>query len=163
MSEIRERLLRRFRAPDYRHAYFEEFLNSLVSTQIRILREREEMSQEELAAKVGTTQSGISRIESPEYSSWRVETLRKIARAFDMALSVKFVSFGDAIDDIEQFGEDRLIRPAFKDDPAFGEGPASSVQTSRVVVDIASSNAFKRRLVQATSVAEGSTDNSVAV
>jgi transcriptional regulator with XRE-family HTH domain len=119
MSEIRERLLNRFRRRDYRHSYVESFLNSLVSAQIRILREREGWSQKDLAERIGTTQSAISRIESPDYSSWRIETLRKLARAFDSALSVKFVSFGDSLDDIAGFGSDRLIRPSFSDDPVF--------------------------------------------
>lgn len=163
MSEIRERLLSRFRRRDYRHSYVDSFLNSLISTQIRLLREREGWSQRDLAERIGTTQSGVSRIESPDYSAWRIETLRKIAEAYDMALSVKLVSFGDALDEIERFGKDKLIRPAFKSDPIFGGEDASGVQTSRVVVDITSSDAFKRRLVQAESVDEGSTDNSVAI
>lgn len=121
MSDLKERLLNRFRDPEYRHEYLESFLNSLISAQIRTLREDSQLSQADLAEKLGTAQSAISRIENPNYSAWRVDTLRKLARVFDRALIVKFVSFGDAVDDIEQFGIDRLIRPAFEDDPAFHE------------------------------------------
>lgn len=121
MSKIRARLLKRFRDPEYRHSYLESFLNSVVSMQIRALRERKTWTQEKLATEIGTTQSVVSRIESPDYSGWRIDTLRKVARAFDMALSVKFVSHGDAIADIERFGEDKLIRPEFKNDPVFSE------------------------------------------
>lgn len=119
MSGIRNRLLKRFRDRDYRHSYVESFLDSLVSTQIRTLREREGWSQKDLAKRIGTTQPGISRVESPNYSAWSIKTLRKLAAVFDLALSIKFVSFGDAIDDIEQFGVDRLIRPRFDADPVF--------------------------------------------
>jgi hypothetical protein len=75
-----------------------------------------------LAAKIGTTQPGVSRFESPDYSSWRIETLRKIARAFDVCLSVRFISFGDAIDNIVRFGDDKLMRPSFDHDPLFEGG-----------------------------------------
>lgn len=134
MNDIKNRLLKRFRAREYRHAYVESFLNSLISGQIRALREREKMSQQQLAETIGTTQPGVSRFESPDYSSWRIETLRKIARAFDMALSIKFVGFGDIIEDIDGFDADRLLRPSFADDPVFhggvsqrGEDPRANV------------------------------------
>jgi transcriptional regulator with XRE-family HTH domain len=126
-SGIRERLLRNFRDPEYRHAYLESFLNSLIAFQIRALRKRRGWSQDDLAAEMGTKQSAISRIEDPDYSTWKIETLRKAARAFDLALVVKFVSFGDAVDDIEQFGIDRLLRPEFAEDPVFIFGGESSI------------------------------------
>lgn len=134
-SGTRGRLLKRFRTKEYRHSYVESFLNSVISAQIRILREREGWSQKELADKIGTQQSGISRYENPDYSSWRIETLRKLARAFDMALSVRFVSFGDSIDEVEGFGSDRLIRPAFAEDPAFDpdEATSQSPRSARVI------------------------------
>ena len=119
MSALRRRLLKRFRDPDYRHSYMESFLDSLIATQIRTLREREKWSQKELADKVETTQPAISRLERPDHSAWSLKTLRSLARAFDMALSVKFVSFGDAVQDIEGFRADRLIRPSFGEDPVF--------------------------------------------
>ena len=119
MSAIRKRLLKRFRNRDYRHSYMESFLDSLIATQIRALRERENWSQTELAEKVRTTQPAISRLERADHSAWSLKTLRSLARAFDMALSVRFVSFGDAIDEIEGFRFDRLIRPSFRDDPMF--------------------------------------------
>jgi transcriptional regulator with XRE-family HTH domain len=119
MTAIRKRLLKRFCDREYRHSYLESFLDSLIATQIRALREREEWSQKELAERIGTKQSAISRLERPDHSAWGIKTLRALARAFDMALSVKFVSFGDAIDDIEGFRADRLIRPSFAQDPVF--------------------------------------------
>jgi len=119
MTAIRRRLLKRFRDREYRHSYMESFLDSLIATQIRTLREREELSQKELAEKIGTTQPAISRLERADHSAWGLKTLRALARAFDVALSVRFISFGDAIDEIEGFRADRLIRPSFSADPVF--------------------------------------------
>jgi transcriptional regulator with XRE-family HTH domain len=126
MSGLRNRLLRRFRDRDYRHSYVESFLNSLISAQIRALREREGFSQDALARAIGTTQSGISRLESPDYSSWKIDTLSRLARAFDLSLSVKFVSFGDMVEDVAGFGETRLLRPSFEQDPVFHGGAAAT-------------------------------------
>lgn len=119
MTAIRKRLLRRFLDRDYRHSYMESFLDSLIATQIRTLREREGWSQKELAEKIETTQPAISRLERPDHSSWSLKTLRALAQAFDMAVSIKFVSFGDAVAEIEGFRADRLIRPSFSEDPVF--------------------------------------------
>lgn len=138
MSEIRKRLLKKFRNRDYRHSYVESFLDSLISTQIRLLRERGDWSQKELAEKIGTTQSAISRIESADHSAWGFKTLRTLARVFDMALSVRFVSFGDAVKDIEGFRADRLIRPSFSEDPVFLQEQAGQTESegeNLVVVD----------------------------
>jgi transcriptional regulator with XRE-family HTH domain len=121
MSDLRARLLSKFRDPEYRHEYLESFLDSLVTGQIRELRESRGWSQEDLAKKLKTTQSAISRLESPSYFKWKIDTLKKLARAFDMAFVGKFVSFGDALDDIEHFGLDKLARPDFSHDPVFNE------------------------------------------
>ena len=119
MNELRRRLLERFHDKEYRHSYLDSFLDSLISGQIRGLRERAPLTQSQLADAIGTTQSAISRLERPDYSSWRLGTLKKLAQAFDVALSVKFVSFGDALDDVAQFDSTKLLRPAFEADPIF--------------------------------------------
>jgi transcriptional regulator with XRE-family HTH domain len=121
-DDLRERLLAEFQDRDFRHAYLEDFLNSVVSTQIRTLREKAGWSQAELADLIATTQSAISRNESPDYSRWNIATLRKLAGAFDRALIVKFAGFGEALSDIERFRCDRLIPSAFDEDPVFHHG-----------------------------------------
>lgn len=130
MSEIRKRLLRKFGDKEYREAYLEAFLDSVVSTQIRDLRERENWSQKELADRIGTKQSVISRIEGREYSRWSIETLKRLARAFDLALCVKFISFGDALNEIDGFQTDHQIRPSFSDDPVFVGDSFANIHSS---------------------------------
>ncbi len=53
------------------------------------------MSQEELAARIGTSHSQVSRIESGQHKT-SVETLRRIAEAFDTDLVVTFEPRGQA-------------------------------------------------------------------
>lgn len=80
---------------EYRDAFVEEFLQTGVAFQIRALRQREKWSQEELGKKAGKPQSVISRLEDPDYGKVTLSTLLSMASLFDVALLVRFVSFGE--------------------------------------------------------------------
>ncbi|MBI3970757.1 MAG: helix-turn-helix transcriptional regulator [Chloroflexi bacterium] len=60
-----------------------------IARQVIALRARHGLSQEELAARIGTSHSQISRIESGQHKS-SVETLRRLAEAFHTDLVVRF-------------------------------------------------------------------------
>ncbi len=128
----RTRLIRRFRDKDYRETYVGAFLNSYIAAQIRALREARGLSQGGLAQLIGTKQSGVSKLENVNYSSWSIRTLKNLAKALDVALVVRFVSFGEALSDIERFNAQALIKPKFAEDPVFlsVESPVTSVSTS---------------------------------
>lgn len=119
MSELLERLRQRFQDEEYRYAYVEGFTNSFIAAQIKSNREARHKNQQQLADLIGTKQSGISRLESVQYSSWKVETLRKLARAFGLRLRISFEEFGTLLPEIEGFNETSLQRREFKDDPVF--------------------------------------------
>ena len=53
------------------------------------LRKKHKMTQEELAKKVGTTQSNIARLESGQ-QNFTVATLMKIAKIFEKKLEINF-------------------------------------------------------------------------
>jgi len=83
-----------------------------IAWQIRINRQLRGMSQKDLATAIGTKQSAVSRAEDPEYGAHRLETLKQIANAFDCALSVRFVSFGQLAEDGERLSEaDQFATP----------------------------------------------------
>jgi len=116
---------------DYRHAYAEESLNISIATQIKVLREQREMSQETLARKADMKQSVISRYENVNYASWSIKSLRRLARVFDVDLEVRFRSFGDLVKSVENFTRKSLEVPKFADDPFFKpEQPATQSQTT---------------------------------
>lgn len=121
--EMRKRLLKRFHDKEYRESYLTSFLNTLIASQIRALREKQHLSQAELGEKIGTTQPGISALESVTYSKWSLRTLRKLARAFDVALVVRFESYGEALEDIVEFNDSVLEKPSFPEDPVFQAKP----------------------------------------
>jgi len=79
--------------PEYRQAYAEAAIEQGIAWQIRANREARGLSQTELAEKIDTRQSAISRLEDPEHGSHTIPTLLKLAHAFDCALSVRFIPY----------------------------------------------------------------------
>lgn len=126
MSELVDKLRSEFRDEEYRHSYAEECLNTMIATQIKVLREQREMTQSALANKAEMLQPRLSVMENADYSNWSVRTLKRLARAFDLALSVKFESFSEAILDFEEMSKETLSRPSFKDDPVFRSSKVST-------------------------------------
>lgn len=125
MSDLIEKLRNDFQSEDYRHSYAEECLNTSIATQIKVLREQRKMTQGKLAESTGMKQPRLSVLEDANYSSWSINTLKRLARAFDLALSVKFEAFSDVILDFEGLSREALERPSFGNDPIF--------QSSKVV------------------------------
>ena len=122
MNEYHNNLTKEFHDEDYRYAYAEDFLNTSIATQIRVLREqRDHMTQQELADRIGTKQAGISRLENVNYSAWKTETLRKLARALGVRLRITFETFGTLLEEAGGFSREALQRPDFEHDSAFAE------------------------------------------
>lgn len=119
--KIRTRLLRAFRDFDYRHAYVNDFINASLATQIKVLREQQNLSQQQLAEKAEMLQSQISALEDVDRTTWTLRTLRRIARALDLAVVVRFESFGRVLPDIGRLERKHLERSPFTDDPEFSE------------------------------------------
>jgi putative transcriptional regulator len=64
-----------------------------IARKVLKLRMDHDLSQQQLATRVGTSHSQIARIESGQYRP-TVETLHRIAEAFDFDLDVDFVPRG---------------------------------------------------------------------
>lgn len=71
----------------------ESSINKGLASQLRAMREARNWSQEELAALVDMPQTAISRLESPSYGKQTITTLKRMARAYDVGLDVRFVPF----------------------------------------------------------------------
>ncbi|MBB3930949.1 transcriptional regulator with XRE-family HTH domain [Kaistia hirudinis] len=80
---------------DFRTAFAADHVRSWIATQIRALREQSprKWTQAELAEKMGTRQSVISRLEDPDYGKITLATLFEIASALDVPLFVSFVGW----------------------------------------------------------------------
>jgi len=119
MITAKESLRGEFQDPEARHDYADIFLNSSIALQIKALRLQRGWSQEMLAERAGMKQSRISAMEQATYKGWSLTTLRRLAKAFDLALVVRFESFGTFLNDATSVSRTALERPSFCDDPAF--------------------------------------------
>lgn len=109
-----------FQDKETRYGYIDGFLDSFLGMQIRVLREQKGWNQSELAEKAGMKQSRIPLLESMSYSSWSLYTLRKLAKAFDLRLVVKFEDFSSFVPEyFEDFDRENLKRRSFGDDIIF--------------------------------------------
>jgi ribosome-binding protein aMBF1 (putative translation factor) len=65
--------------------------NLTVAEQVHMLRTQAGLSQKQLAGKVGTTQSVISRLEDADYDGHSLTMLRRIALALNQKIQVQFI------------------------------------------------------------------------
>ncbi len=61
-----------------------------IAAEIVKARTKAKMSQADLAERIGTKPTAISRLESPHYGKVSISTLNKIAQALDCTLQIKF-------------------------------------------------------------------------
>lgn len=99
---------------DYRDAFVDESVKTGIAFQTRALRLNEGWSQKELGEKAGKPQNVISRIEDPDYGNFTIRTLLDLASAFDVALLVRFVSFGQLMQQLKDVSPEALAVPNFK-------------------------------------------------
>lgn len=70
-------------------------IENLIAWGVRINREEQGLTQAQLAARMGTKQAAISKLEDPESGDVLLSTLTKAAHALDVALLVRFVDYGE--------------------------------------------------------------------
>ncbi len=76
---------------EFKAKFDEGYKNFLISEKIAELRHKAHLTQEQLAKKVHTTKSAISRYENNGYNGYSVSLLQKIASACGADLRVSFV------------------------------------------------------------------------
>jgi len=75
----------------FKQAFDHEYKNLVISEKIAELRHQAHLTQAELAKRVHTTKSAISRYESNEYKGYSTALLQKIATACHADLQISFV------------------------------------------------------------------------
>lgn len=80
-----------------RHGYMIKKLRMDIAYQVRLLRIQRGLSQDGLAEKIHTEQPVISKIESWNAPFPSIATLKKIAKALDIALIVRFDTWEEVI------------------------------------------------------------------
>lgn len=100
----------------FRDAFLEENIKTRLALQVRALREKAGWSQPQLGERTGHTQSGISRIEDPNYGKFTIRTLLKLASAFDVALFISFVPYTKLIREIKDVSPEALAVASYKEE-----------------------------------------------
>ena len=77
--------------PKMQSRFEEEVANRELAQKIYQLRTKAGMSQTELARRVGTTQSVISRLEDADYDGHSLAMLNRIAAASKQRVEIRFV------------------------------------------------------------------------
>jgi transcriptional regulator with XRE-family HTH domain len=98
---------------EYREAYLEASLEQGIAWQIRINRQKRGITQEDLAKAMGISLPMMQELEDPEIGEYPLETLVKVAKVFDCALSVKFIPYSELAEDSQNLSEDAQYAPPY--------------------------------------------------
>ena len=101
------------RDPEFRKQFIDEHINVGVAFQIRSLRNRQKKKQSELAELLHVKQPLVSSWENPNYGNYSLNTLKDLAKAFDVGLLVRFVPFSSLVDWEANLTPDMIAPPDF--------------------------------------------------
>ena len=125
-SNTLSKIAGKLRNPAYRKAFIASQINIGIPFQIRALMKARGWTQEKLAEQTGMLQPRISALLKPGKVRPNIETLRRIAEAFDCALLVRFAPFSELARWSESFDPESFNVPAFDEDGGFSEEAIAS-------------------------------------
>ena len=108
----------------YRERFVEAFIRQGIAFQIQMLRKREGWSQKKLGELTSKKANAITRLEDPSYGKFTVTTLLELAKAFDVALSVRFVPFSQLERQSSDLSPESVTVARYKD-----ENPSAAGRT----------------------------------
>jgi len=91
VRRFKDRLKKDLRDSEFRKAFDEEEVYASLAIQIAKIRQKKNLTQQELAKRLHTTQQNISRLEDINNRSCSLKTLIKVARMLDKRLKVELV------------------------------------------------------------------------
>jgi transcriptional regulator with XRE-family HTH domain len=113
---INSSLTKQLQDKDYRDAYVQSQIRTVLPFQLRSLRASKGLSQEIVAARASMAQPRISDLEKPTGRMPNLDTLCRIAAAYDVALEVRFVPFSELMRNSEGFSPDSFTIPTFDEE-----------------------------------------------
>jgi len=115
---INSSLINELKQKEYRDAYAAAQIRIVLPFHIRALRMQRGWSQMELARRAGMAQPRIAEIEKPGARRLNIETLLRIAIAFDVGLQVRFMPFSELVEWAESFSPDASSITSFDNEIA---------------------------------------------
>jgi len=101
---------------EYRDLYVENHITNGIAFQIHSMRDSRKWTQKKLAESIGTKQGVVSRLENPNYGKYSLDTLKKVAASFDVALLVSFVPFSELVARTTSLTNRCMDVPSYEDD-----------------------------------------------
>ena len=123
MSDRSEMISRLKGSKKYRAAYVRAKAHANIPSQIRALRLRRGITQEDLAREAEMKQPRISAMERPGETQFNLETLIRLATAFKVGLIVRFASYSEMLRWENEFTQDSFDVIDLEKDTAFLQGP----------------------------------------
>src|ERR1017187_5120 len=117
----KQSLHRKLQDPKYREAFASSRVAQTVAAQIKVMRQRMNMSQKDLARELETSQNAVYRLEKPNYGRPNISTLRKVASFFEVGLIVRFAAFSEIVDWALNINQHSIDVPSFAEDLGFVE------------------------------------------
>lgn len=105
-----------FESKEYRQVFAEQFVKELLPFQIEILMKHRGMSKQDLAKATGLSEQTIARAINPNSQSISLNTVIKIAAAFDVAFVAKFIPFSKLHEMVTNLKEDDWKLPSFNEE-----------------------------------------------
>ncbi len=94
----RDQLEKLLENAEFRREFVGDYVQEMIASQIRALREHLGLSQNELGESAGGMKQGqVSRLEDPDYSGASVNSLIRMAEAFDLGLIVHLAPFSEFV------------------------------------------------------------------
>ena len=129
-------IIKRLTKKGFRDAYVRSHLSHGLAHQIRALRLQRNWTQVELAQKLELkTQSAVARIEDPSYGRLSIATLLKLSSVFDVALSVRFISYGKFVLEREDVSPAAISAESFEEEMLAGELQAFTINSNNARLD----------------------------
>ena len=117
MSTRKQQLNELIKDKDFRREFVSDYVQEILAAQIKELREHRQWTQQELGdAAEGMKQVQVSRLENPDYSGATINSLKRLANAFDLGLVVSFVRFSEFLDRITIQSPLKLVPPNYDEE-----------------------------------------------
>jgi transcriptional regulator with XRE-family HTH domain len=127
MLDNKEQLNALLEDATFRRAFLVDYVQEILAAQIRAIREHRGLTQRELGdAAEGMSQVQISRLENPDYSGATVNSLKRLAQAFDVGLIVRYVPFSEFVDWVVNQSAEKLVPPSFLEEQSRRREPLAA-------------------------------------
>lgn len=139
--------------PGFRKQFIDEHIAVGIAFQIRSLRNRQKLTQKELAELLKVRQPLISAWEDPNYGKYSLTTLKDMAKAFDVGLLVRFVPFSTLVDWTVELTSDIIAPPSYGEEEKYHfVASAPTLASSNPMEDTKDADAYDLRYLRVTPI-----------